>query len=195
TVEKQVGLDYVTTSLNAVNKTENVKITAPINANAEYSFWRLDANGYREVKSWSTSNVLDWKPMQAGDYTIQIRARDKDFAGTTASYEAVESLKFQIGGTQQAVLNVIITSPLTGTKRTPIEISASATAINSDNIMYRFEVKDELMGVSTIQGYSMDNTATFIPRKAGTYTIRVLAKDAFNFGYYDSIAEKEITIS
>jgi len=32
----------------------------------EYSFYRLDVNGYREVKSWSSEGTLSWKPFAPG---------------------------------------------------------------------------------------------------------------------------------
>ncbi|GEM_PF-263953 len=190
--------EYSETTLNDVTREEYVKITAPVNANAQYSFYKLDASGNKEIKSWSSSNELLWRPMQSGNYRIQVRVRDIAFAGTSASYEDAKSLAFNIKNklidTTNTISNVTIET-VGSEEKSPITVIADCTATNIDNVMYRFEVSDVLMGGQLIQEYSMSNSCTWVPRKAGAYTIRVLAKDAYSFGYYDAMTTETVTIS
>ena len=181
--------------LDSASKTEYIKITAGLDAGIEYSFWKLDARGLRLVQDYSIDNDLVWRPMQAGYYNIVVRVRAIDFAGTDASYEDSAKYAFNIGGADQAVSDVVITAAPTAAPRTAVSVSASATATNELNVMYRFEISDADMGSVLVQDYSMSNSTTIIPRKAGTYTIRVLAKDANNFGYYDAIATQTLVVS
>lgn len=208
----------IITNLNSVTKGETVTITAKESAGKQFSFYRLDAKGNQEIQGWSNNNVLTWKPMQSGNYIIQVRVRDEAFANTQASYEDSKSFTFNIKGFAQEITSVAINEPskpvsppsgggdggsgstpsappVIGSKRTPITLTADCTVANKEDVMYRFEVYDALMGTQTIQGYSMSDSCIWIPRKAGVYTIRVLAKDANSFGYYDAISQKDVTVN
>ena len=53
----------------------------------EYSFWRLDDEGWRPVQEWSASNTLSWTPSwsEAGSHALQVWVRH---VGSAEAYEA-----------------------------------------------------------------------------------------------------------
>jgi hypothetical protein len=192
------------TDFNSVMKNETLQIsTKKLNDNYQYSFWRIDARGYRLIRDWQSgegSNTLSWTPAQSGNYTISIRVRDKANNNPSASYESAQSIAFDIQGYDQTVTNATITTTSntggTDIKRMPVTINASATATKTtDNILYRYEISDKMMGTYTIKEYTPEPQCTWYPRKAGTYTIVVRIRDEASYGYYDTYTTREITVT
>jgi len=162
-----------------------------------YSFWRYDATGFELVKDWSSSNTLNWTPARVGVYTIEVRAKGAD----AGSYEAAKSVTVNVtDSVDQIAQNVSISINnadlnANAKARTPIIIKASASSTNSEELLYKFNVGDEFLGIKTIQNYSASQVCTWVPRKAGTYTISVLVKNKASFGKYDAVKSFNITVA
>jgi len=187
---------------DSINKGSSVTFTASatiagIGATpVQYSFWRIDAQGESMVKDWSSSNTLTWVPGRVGTYYIEARAKGED----AGSYEVLKSINVDVtDSTASKALGVLISineDELANAKaRTPITIKASATATNTDKLLYKFYVGDSEIGVQTIQNYSADQYCVWTPREAGTYTISVLVKSEDSFGHFDKVKTVTVTVN
>ena len=161
----------------------------------QYSYWRYDATGWVLVKDWSLDNTLDWTPARPGVYTIQARAKGLD----ASSYEVSNSVNVTVASDEIAqVQNISINQAElnnNATARVPIIIKASATATSGTDLLYKFYVSDDFLGVSCLQDYSAVQDCTWVPRKAGTYQILVLVKNKDSFGRFDAISSSfEVTV-
>lgn len=227
-LKPEVKLADVTVEHNSIDETfENIKNSVNVNdvvkfeATAlnssntslyEYAFFREDAKGYRMIKDWGNTvdngNFLEWTPTRPGTYTIQIRARLKEFADNASNknfvpFEDAKSYKFDVQGYSQIVSAINITNSgdykdANGNyyANQPINISAvcSGTNLVDHNLIYNFQSYDDDMRGITIQDYSPENSCVWIPRKAGTYTITVFVRDRDSYGYYDKLERQTFTI-
>ena len=69
--------------------------------------------------------------------------------------------------------------------------TASTTA--DEAVLYRFTIMTSA-NAQIIQSYSADNTCTWLPTKAGTYTVKVEVIGENNFGMYDIRGTQEIVV-
>ncbi|MHB1484069.1 MAG: hypothetical protein ACYCYI_05340 [Saccharofermentanales bacterium] len=159
--------------------------------NYRFSFWRLDINGHREVRSWSDDGTLTWRPFAPGNYSIVIRVKGSD----AGSYEEQRSYRFVVSGISgmdglsldidknSAVSDDTADPAIAGR---PVNITAVATG-GSGDFVYRFEVWDAFLWTRVLQGFSADSSVVWIPRKAGVYNIIVRAQDVSSFGFGDRV--------
>jgi subtilase family serine protease len=145
--------------------------------NKEYEFAVKDpVSGVMTVKQpYGPSNTFPYVPTNAGTYSIRVYVRN---VGSAASYEAA----------QWYFDNVVTSSPITSVAlgaspaipqvvNTPVTFTATATG-GGPNKEYEFAVKDPASGVMTVkQPYGSSNTFPYTPTAAGTYTIRVYARN------------------
>jgi len=158
----------------------------------EYSFWKLDVNGYREIKSWSSNGTFSWKPIRAGNYTIFARIKGSD----SGSYELQKSFVYNVAGAINVGTVTFDLDKNSGEAPAKLPIILTATASGTGNYVYRFEVSDTVLGTATIKNFSAENTAVWVPRKPGTYTLTVRVQDVRSAGYGDvveSITEFVVT--
>lgn len=211
--------EAITNTINA--NSDVIKLTASASNSSnndlyEYCFLRKDAIGTRVVKDWGSistenpnANTLDWAPKCSGTYYILVRARLKEFADEAGaskdnvSFEDEKQYKFDVQGYEQTISSVglTVTPTIQNTleqivKRTPVVLTASCDAgvANPDNLLYKFVTRDEQMESIILQDYTPFNTCTWVPRKAGTYTVLVRVKDRGSFGFYDMVYETTITV-
>ena len=204
-----VTMDFFSNGVNISNaKTiEGTKDTA-INFNAvatidtlsqsdiQYSYWRYDAKGWVLVKDWSSDSTLDWTPALVGQYTIQVRSKGTD----AGSYEVTKSIDVNVTDTTDSIAQGVTISinqdelNANATARVPAIIEANATSTSDTDLLYKFYVSDAFLGTTLTQDYSSDPNCTWIPRKAGTYTIQVLVKDGVSFGKYDAMQSFTVTV-
>lgn len=155
-----------------------------------WSFWRLDSSGYCEIKSWSPDGTLLWRPFAPGSYTILIRVKGPG----AKSYEMQKAYRFDVAGVlgigtlsftidKNSAVSADTVNPALARK--PVVITANATG--SPSVIYRFEIWDEYLGVTTLRGFAAQEQVTWYPRKAGTYRIIVRAQDVSSCGYGDKV--------
>lgn len=161
--------------------------------NAEYSFWRRDANGWVMIRDWGPIANVPWSPNRVGLYTIQVRA--KEAGGLT--YEAVKNIEFEVTHATEtkAVVTDITINDLSGaSSRTPILITANAIAGTSQDLLYKYIISNGFI-YSVETAYSADPTYMWVPGKAGNYTISVLVKNQVSFGKYDAVESFTVTVN
>ncbi|MHB1454838.1 MAG: DUF6273 domain-containing protein [Saccharofermentanales bacterium] len=165
-------------------------------ADVRYSFWRRDANGWSMIRDYGADGVFAWRPGRIGLYTIQVRARGPG----AGSYELIRNVELDIsepGGDAKAVVSAITInqSALDGdaAARRPVLITAAADSSGTD-LLYKFIITNGFVYyVET--AYSADPTYTWIPAKAGEYTIAVLVKSMASFGKYDAVREFTVDVN
>ncbi|MPM99012.1 hypothetical protein SDC9_146202 [bioreactor metagenome] len=162
----------------------------------QYSFWRYDAKGYVLIKDWSSSNTLDWTPARIGIYTIEARAKGSD----AGSFEVIRNMVVNVTDNTEQIAQVtnitLNTEELNGAQaRRPVQLKANATSLIGENLLYKFHMEDEFLGVYQLQGYSANQNCVWTPRKPGTYTVHVLLKNEHSFGRYDAKESFEITVN
>jgi len=169
----------------------------PGDTQKQYSFWRYDADNYKLIKDWSADNTLDWTPAKVGNYIVEVRAKGAD----AGSYEVVSNINISVNDTTEAIaqnLNISINAASVAQNaiaRTPIQVIATATATNGDDLLYKFYITDVSLGVTTTQQYSASQAFTWVPRKAGQYKILVLVKNQNSFGRYDAQQSFDVTVN
>lgn len=153
-----------------------------------YSFWRLEARGYRLIQDYSTDNTFEWTPVSPGTYTILARVKDED----SGSYEVEKGITYKI--THPDTSNIAINSiNVSGSFKKRSNHELTVDAVGSENLMYKFIVVDDLFGWRTLQEFSPNNTCIWFPKKTGTYTVIVWVKDAIS-GSYEKQMMKEVII-
>jgi hypothetical protein len=161
-----------------------------------YSFWRYDANGYSLIKDWSADSTLNWTPARVGIYSIEVRAKGID----AGSYEASKSVTVNVTDTVEHIAQGVTISineaelNANAKARLPILIKAAATSTNGEDLLYKFNVYDTALRSTTLQNYSANQTCSWVPRKAGTYTLSVLVKNKASFGRYDALQSFNVTV-
>lgn len=162
----------------------------------EYSYWRRDAKGWVLVRDYNTTNTWDWTPSRVGDYTIQVRAKGPG----ALSYEVAKAVEITVSDStdfKAALAGDISLTMGTANARTPIVLTAGATAsvsANTEKLMYKYIISSGSYYYIETQ-YTADPTYTWIPGKAGTYSVSVLVKSDVSFGKYDAVKTFEVTVN
>ncbi len=197
----QVTFNAIGTGLMGDGITPLSKTSPSPSSSYLYSFYRLDQNGYREIKSWNTSSSLSWRPFAPGNYSILVRIRGID----AQSYEDQRSYNFLVSGgvdvgdlSYTTSLNSYVDNSTINPAlaRESIEITANVSGIEgftttNENVLYRFEVWDAFMGNITIRDFSYDPSVIWVPRKAGVYRFTIRAQDSSSFGFGDRVINSE----
>jgi hypothetical protein len=135
-----------------------------------------------------------------GIFKIEIA---KQVAGTVIHVTATdvsgnESNVAQVTVTDEVVTKVSVSSIVNGNHAFKNLHQFTAASEGSRYAVYRFLLKDEKGEITLLQDYGADSTVTWTPKKPGTYTIIVLAKDQFNSGfflhYYEAKTEMTFTV-
>ena len=109
-----------------------------------YSFWKEDATGPHLVKDWSSSNTLEWTAARVGEYGIIARAKGNDAGSMEVETRTGARITDENEVVAEGVVITVNESALetNATVREPIEIVASATSTNCDDLLYKFGVID-----------------------------------------------------
>jgi len=154
----------------------------------QYSFWRLEAKGYRLIQEYSTEKTFSWKPLDPGVYTILARVKDVK----SGSYEDQKSVTYRItdGTTSDIKIDKVAVS---GSKKKGVLHTISVKASGSNDLMYKFQISDELNSWKTLKEFSPDSTCSWLPKHARKYNIIIWVKDAKS-GSYEQQSVKEVII-
>ncbi|NLD46214.1 MAG: hypothetical protein GX660_03305 [Clostridiaceae bacterium] len=155
----------------------------------QYSFWRLEAKGYRLIQDYSVENTFQWTPLDPGVYTILTRVKDTK----SGSYEDQKSVVYRItdGTTSDVKINKV---DISGNKKKGTLHTISVNASGSNNLMYKFQISDELNSWRTLKEFSPDNTCSWLPKHSRNYKIIVWVKDAKS-GSYEQQSVIEVKIN
>ncbi len=164
--------------------------------NYEYQYLvRNGAGAWTTLRAYDPSPNIDWAPGQTGNYTIQVRARNR---GSAAVYEAVRNIVFAVV-TDSPVTAVSLaadkTSPVTLGSAGTITFTALATG-TTNNYEYQFMVKSGLTGLwSTPRDWGSSGSFPWTPAEAGSYTIQVRARNVGSPAVYEAARSKVFSIS
>ena len=155
-------------------------------ASKEYQFAVKDpVSGVMTViQQYGPSNTFPYTPTAAGTYTIRVYARN---VGSAASYEAGWWFTDNVVTSSPVISVTLAASPVSPRLvNTPVNFTATATGGGASK-EYQFAVKDPVSGVMTvIQQYGPSNTFPYTPTAAGTYTIRVYARNVGSAASYEA---------
>jgi len=159
-----------------------------------YSFWRLDAGGYRLVKDWGPEGEVFFRPASPGHYTLQLRVKGVD----AGSYEDIRNVRFKVSGFGEigaVTLELLddderlVLNPVSGE-----EILIKALSSGDGNYVYRFEVWDSFLGNRCLQGFSPDSSVSWVPRKPGIYRVIVRVQDVSSLGFGDFVEVLDVEV-
>jgi hypothetical protein len=154
----------------------------------EYIFYLSTPTGWRMGRAYDVSNTWTWIPTDAeigSPYYIQIWARP---VGSTAWYEAWLGL---------ATAFEVVPAPLYLSANvefpTPADSlvtwTASATTAAATALEYQFQVMDVSTGNWTVfRDYAPNDQAQWTPGLAGSYVVRVWARDVGSSAPFESAA-------
>ena len=155
-------------------------------ADKQYQFAVKDpANGVMTVKrAYAASNSFSYAPASVGVYKIRVYVRNAD---SLAAYEAAAWYTFTVTAdapVASVTLGAVQKSPQA--VGTGIDFNANAAG-TTDNYVYQFwvntsGVKTMVQDYSSSAGFHWDTTSS----APGTYTIRVMAKNAGSVAAYEA---------
>lgn len=154
-----------------------------------YSFWRCEAKGFRLIQDYSEQQTFTWTPVDPGVYNILTRVKDVK----SGSYEDQRSVTYRITDDTTSdikISNVAISDNLKKGSNKVISVTASG----SNDLMYKFQIVDDISGWKLLKEFSPDSKCNWFPKHARDYKIIVWVKDAIS-GSYEQQFIKEITIS
>ncbi|MDY4079460.1 MAG: hypothetical protein SOY42_11855, partial [Clostridium sp.] len=154
-------------------KGKTIKLTAKAQGGTgtiKYSFVEKINGNYKEIKAYSETNTVSWKPQYVGTYTMYVVAKDSTGRLKISSMNYIVKAK------------TIAISSFTTSKASPQEVGTqiglTAKATGEGTLQYRFRVGDGNGNYSTIRNYSTSNTATWNANYVGNKILCVDVKDS-----------------
>lgn len=151
----------------------SIKLTATASGgDGGYQYWfvykKSGSSSKVTIQKYSTKNTCTWKPKENGSYTLYVTVKDSCNMTATAKIT-----KYQIKG---LTLSVSTNKKSPQKAKTAIKISAK-TANASGKVKYQYIVK---LGGKIVKktSFSSSKKFTWKPKKKGTYTLYVKAKDS-----------------
>lgn len=136
----------------------------------QYSFVVKLNDYYREIKAYSTSNTVSWKPQYIGNYVVYAVVKD------STGKMKVSPMNYEI----KEVSAPVITS-FTADKKSPqssgTEVKLTANATGKGTLQYKFLVKNSAGEWNVIRDYGTSNTTIWKTGAVGDKTLYVDVKD------------------
>ena len=160
-----------------------------------YEFWRLDANEWRLVQTYSTSGSYTWTP-NAGDiglHALQVWVRNSD---ATAAYEIYTGSTFDVGVSKPVrVDSLTTTSAMPALVGQPITWRAMASG-GVPPLQYQFWRLDA-GAWRLVQDYGLLSTYTWTPGAAeiGQHALQVWVRSFGSVKPYDAWAGAAFSVA
>lgn len=136
----------------------------------QYSFVVKLNDYYREIKAYSTSNTVSWKPEYIGNYIVYAVVKD------STGKMKISPMNYEI----KEVSAPVITS-FTADKKSPqssgTEVKLTANATGKGTLQYKFLVKNSAGEWNVIRDYRTSNTTIWKTGAVGDKTLYVDVKD------------------
>ena len=137
----------------------------------QYSFVVKLNEYYREIKAYSTSNTVSWKPEYIGNYVVYAVVKD------STGKMKVSPMNYEI----KEVSAPVITS-FTADKKSPqssgTEVKLTANATGKGTLQYKFLVKNSAGEWNVIRDYGTSNTTIWKTGAVGDKTLYVDVKNS-----------------
>ncbi|MFN7252022.1 MAG: triple tyrosine motif-containing protein [Anaerobacillus sp.] len=135
-----------------------------------YKFSYYNGEKWVTIQDFSTKSKATWTPKKSGSYKIRVQVKHKL---SKKKFDSEKIINYKIF--DKAKINEVVVS-----QQSPQPINSSlritASSNNNKNNLFKFQVFNGNKWV-TIQDFSSKNKATWKPTKAGSYQIKVLAKN------------------
>jgi len=177
------AISYVITDpLSAVSLTPNLASPRPAlttivltgtatgGANLAYKF----LVGSQVLRDYNTVNTCNWKPDTAGTYVLSVAVKDLNGADPNKEISS-GSVSYDITTLQLASVSLTVNpaSPQVATKT----VRLTAATVGGVNIRYKFLMNNG-SGWTTLQDYQAANYCDWTPALAGTYSLKVWARES-----------------
>lgn len=137
----------------------------------QYSFVVKLNDYYREIKAYSTSNTVSWKPEYIGNYIVYAVVKD------STGKMKISPMNYEI----KEVSAPVITS-FTADKKSPqssgTEVKLTANATGKGTLQYKFLVKNSAGEWNVIRDYRTSNTTIWKTGAVGDKTLYVDVKNS-----------------
>ncbi len=137
----------------------------------QYSFVVKLNDYYREIKAYSTSNTVSWKPQYIGNYIVYAVVKD------STGKMKISPMNYEI----KEVSAPVITS-FTADKKSPqssgTEVKLTANATGKGTLQYKFLVKNSAGEWNVIRDYGTSNTTIWKTGAVGDKTLYVDVKNS-----------------
>ena len=137
----------------------------------QYSFVVKLNDYYREIKAYSTSNTVSWKPEYIGNYIVYAVVKD------STGKMKISPMNYEI----KEVSAPVITS-FTADKKSPqssgTEVKLTANATGKGTLQYKFLVKNSAGEWNVIRDYGTSNTTIWKTGAVGDKTLYVDVKNS-----------------
>lgn len=167
-----------TTSASSVTAGSAVTLKSVVSggtANYTYKYYANDTVISTKTSS-ATSTSCTWTPTSAGTYTLKVVVTDangKSATKTIANYTVTEPTT----STVDPVISAFKTSVATVDANNPVKLTATIkSGTGSPNFTYTFKVNGTSVNVQKLSARTASYTWT--PTEAGTYTLKLIVKDA-----------------
>jgi len=191
TVTEVKDATLVTDLASPQNSGKTIRLTASASGGTQrqYQFWVNNGSGWALTQAYSTSNIFDWTPEQAGSYQICVWVKD---ALSTKEYDTYTIISYEI--TTAEVKDAILATDLASPQNNGKTIRLTASANGGTQRQYQFWVNNGSGWVLT-QSYSTNNIFDWVPGQAGSYQICVWVKDVPSTKEYDAYTTISYTIT
>ena len=159
-------------------------------ANPRYRFWVRDPGSrWSMVQNYGAATSHVWAQTGlAGSYALEVDVRD---ASSTAAYDAVANLTYQVNGCSADALS---TNPAgTQPRGTTITLVGSATCPGTPT--YRFWVRAPGGAWRIARDYSTSSTFGWSPAIAGSYSLELDVRDQNASAVYEKVTNISYSIS
>jgi hypothetical protein len=157
----------------------------------QYQFWLYSAaTGWRNAQPYGPSETFTWTPTwgDEGDYWLQVWVRSN---GSTSAYEHWRSTTtaFQV---QAAGIHLTTPTFFPSAPSAPVSWSANVPSATA-NMEYQFSVYSTATAQwTTAQAYSSQKTFTWLPGAAGTYSVRVYARQVGSTAAFELARQRDL---
>lgn len=186
-------LDYAVESKEAklngisIDQVGQTQINSPVTVTASgtlesdqlYRFYVRENGNWRLAQDYSPTNTFTWVPTRPGDYRISVHTKERH---STKAYDDYRFADFHIASNEVKMERIQADQTGAISPNTPINFTAIATG--GSNKEYRFWIRENGQW-RILKDYSVSNTLTWVPEKAGNYRISIHVKDKNSLKEYD----------
>lgn len=139
--------------------------------NVEYKFdVSKDAGAtWSALRAYSSEPTYAWTPTIASAYQVQVTAREQGL--TTFVTKKISYTITPVLSVVQLAMSPAAAQPTNAT------ITLTGTPTGGANLQYQFQVSKDGTNWTTVRAYAITRTALWKPTAAGTYTVRVQARE------------------
>ncbi len=156
-----------------VNETLTMTASGTPASDTLYKLWVCDrsTDTWTVLSDWSTKNTTTFIPKKSGIYSFVVHVKHKNSG--TSTQDSYRSLDVNVTAPKSTVSSLNVT----GNKMVNETLTMTASGTPASDTLYKLWVCDRSTDTWTVlSDWSTKNTATFVPKKSGTYSFVVHVK-------------------